>query len=99
MGSSPTTRTIKQKCYVSEIAMKTIQDLRNHPVYKKIEQHPDLDDEPLAKLEHEFLTNPKVKESMEKHWEVSVEKEKLEWFFGFSHSKDADYWWKLSRIV
>lgn len=79
--------------------MKTIQDLRNHPVYKKIEQHPDLDDEPLAKLEHEFLTNPKVKESMEKWWEESKAREELRWMFEFDLTEDRRYWWELSHIV
>lgn len=75
--------------------MKTIQDLRNHPVYKKIEQHPDLDDVPLAKLEHEFLTNPKVKESMEIYWNNNM---LINWFV-FVESKHSDYWDALSDIV
>lgn len=73
--------------------MKTIEDLRNHPVYKKIERHPDLDDEPLSRLEEEFLHNEDVRTSMEKFWPYN----ELVRFFTFSFSKYEDDWWDLVR--
>lgn len=77
--------------------MKTIEDLRNHSVYKKIEQHPDLDDKPLSFLEEEFLHNEDVRTSMEKHWDRATREPHLVYFFTFLFSKHEVYWWDLAR--